>query len=290
MKDSSPSPKEKRPSPAMRSPAPPPTFSGSTRDGPSTSIPDPKAKASSEGPRRPTAAGFGQPPSEAEEDLYRRYEREQTIIQEELVRLAKRERETARGSLNSSVLREKNYANQERQRAEQLAKDLERKEAELKRLDSFHKEQLASIEKKNTEIYKLTAEQFHTAATNAELRIKNRSYDPVCMDFQSNILKCYKENRQELLNCSDLAKDYRRCVSAAQKLLFTEKVTACLLIMMPVTSIYKEHLCYTLGASLPAHPSARSVAIIFLLLYGAVNICTQNVVGTVNLCPTELTL
>ncbi|MEE6502151.1 hypothetical protein FKM82_004422 [Ascaphus truei] len=223
MKDSSPSPKEKRPSPAMRSPAPPPTFSGSTRDGPSTSIPDPKAKASSEGPRRPTAAGFGQPPSEAEEDLYRRYEREQTIIQEELVRLAKRERETARGSLNSSVLREKNYANQERQRAEQLAKDLERKEAELKRLDSFHKEQLASIEKKNTEIYKLTAEQFHTAATNAELRIKNRSYDPVCMDFQSNILKCYKENRQELLNCSDLAKDYRRCVSAAQKNLLANR-------------------------------------------------------------------
>ncbi|MEE6502153.1 hypothetical protein FKM82_004422 [Ascaphus truei] len=195
MKDSSPSPKEKRPSPAMRSPAPPPTFSGSTRDGPSTSIPDPKAKASSEGPRRPTAAGFGQPPSEAEEDLYRRYEREQTIIQEELVRLAKRERETARGSLNSSVLREKNYANQERQRAEQL----------------------------NTEIYKLTAEQFHTAATNAELRIKNRSYDPVCMDFQSNILKCYKENRQELLNCSDLAKDYRRCVSAAQKNLLANR-------------------------------------------------------------------
>ncbi|XP_075687912.1 MICOS complex subunit MIC25 isoform X2 [Rhinoderma darwinii] len=170
----------------------------------------------SKGSERPAAGGSKQP-TYAEDELYRRYEREQAIIQEELARLAKRERETAQGQYSSAILREKNYTNQERSRAEHLAKELQRKEEELKKLDSFHKEQLTSIEKKNLEIYKLTAEQFHTAATNAEFRVKKRSYDPVCLNLQSNILKCYTENRQELLNCGDLAKEYRSCVREAQK-------------------------------------------------------------------------
>ncbi|XP_072277303.1 MICOS complex subunit MIC25 [Pyxicephalus adspersus] len=139
-------------------------------------------------------------------------------------RITKREHETAQERYRSAILREKNYTNQERQRAEHLPADLDewareliKKEEELKKLDIFHKEQLASIEKKNLEIYKLTAEQFHTAATNAELRVKKRSYDPVCQNFQSNILKCYSENKQERLNCSDLAREYQNCVREAQK-------------------------------------------------------------------------
>ncbi|XP_056380850.1 MICOS complex subunit MIC25 isoform X3 [Hyla sarda] len=168
--------------------------------------------------------GGSKQPTYAEDELYRRYEKEQAIVQEELARIAKRERETAQELYSSAILREKNYTNQERVRTEQLpadldewAKKLQCKEEELKKLDAFHKEQLASIEKKNLEIYKLTAEQFHTAATNAEYRVKKRSYDPVCMNLQSNILKCYTANRQELLNCSDLAKEYRACVREAQK-------------------------------------------------------------------------
>lgn len=178
----------------------------------------PRGEPTSEakGSQRPAAGGSRQP-TYAEDELYRRYEKEQAIIQEELARIAKREREAAQKQYSSAILREKNYTNQERRRAELLAKELQRKGEELKKLDDFHKEQLASIEKKNLEIYKLTAEQFHTAATNAEFRVKKRSYDPVCMNLQSNILKCYTENRQELLNCSDLAKEYRTCVREAQK-------------------------------------------------------------------------
>ncbi|XP_069592392.1 MICOS complex subunit MIC25 isoform X2 [Ranitomeya imitator] len=180
------------------------------------------------GSQRSSAGGAGQP-TYAKDELYRRYEKEQAIIQEELARIAKREREAAQEQYSSAVLREKNYTNQERRRAEHLpadldewAKELQHKEEELKKLDAFHKEQLTSIEKKNLEIYKMTAEQFHTAATNAEFRVKKRSYDPVCMNLQSNILKCYTENRQELLNCSDLAREYRSCVREAQKnLLFS---------------------------------------------------------------------
>nr|XP_033813546.1 MICOS complex subunit mic25-like [Geotrypetes seraphini] len=171
------------------------------------------------GPRahQPTADSSGRKRTVNEDDLYRRYEQEQAIIQDELAQIAKREREATEEKLNSSILWERAYANEERQRAAQLAKELECKETELKRLDAFHKEQLERIEKKNAEIYKLASEQFHTAATNAELRIKKRNFEPVCMNFQSEILKCYQQHRQEVLNCSELAKDYKRCVRAAQK-------------------------------------------------------------------------
>lgn len=193
-----------------------PTSSSSSSES-ITGVPEGKPRATTTGCDPQKSSSSSKKPSEGEENLYRRYETEQAIIQEELARLAKRERETARETLG--ILREKNIANEERKKAAQMAKELERKEAELKRLDEFHKEQLARIEKKNTEIYKLTSEQFHTAATNAELRVKPRSYDPVCKGLQSKILNCYQENRQELLNCSDLAKEYRRCVSDAQKTL-----------------------------------------------------------------------
>ncbi|XP_040214918.1 MICOS complex subunit MIC25 isoform X2 [Rana temporaria] len=218
MKESSPQRGEQNLSPTLDHP-PPPQLS-LPRGGPAPSASDFRAKT--EGTQGPSAGGSKKMPTYAEDELYRRYEREQAIIQEELARLSQREHEAAQEKYTSAILREKNYTNQERRRAEQLAKELKRKEEELKKLDSFHKEQLTSIEKKNLEIYKLTAEQFHTAATNAELRVKKRSYDPVCQNLQSNILKCYSENQQELLNCSDLAKEYQSCVREAQKnLLFS---------------------------------------------------------------------
>ncbi|NXG12005.1 MC25A protein, partial [Sakesphorus luctuosus] len=77
------------------------------------------------------------------------YEQEQALVQEELLRLAKREREAA------SEARERNSINEERQRTAQLPADLDAwalelqgREAELKRQEAFYKEQLARIERK----------------------------------------------------------------------------------------------------------------------------------------------
>ncbi|XP_068763713.1 MICOS complex subunit MIC25 isoform X1 [Struthio camelus] len=172
----------------------------------------------------PMASNSDQKSSTAEQELYRRYEREQALVQEELLRLAKREREAASEALNTALQRERNNTNEERQRAAQLPADLDAwamelqgREAELKRQEAFYKEQLARIERKNAEIYKLTSEQYHEAAAKAEKWIKRRSTDPVCARLQSEILKCYQENRHEVLKCSELAKEYQRCVSAAQK-------------------------------------------------------------------------
>ncbi|NWH32663.1 MIC25 protein, partial [Chloropsis hardwickii] len=70
------------------------------------------------------------------------YVQEQALVQEELLRLAKREREAA------SAAKERNSINEERQRTAQLAVGLQGWEAELKRQEAFYKEQLARIEKK----------------------------------------------------------------------------------------------------------------------------------------------
>ncbi|XP_069499479.1 MICOS complex subunit MIC25 isoform X1 [Ambystoma mexicanum] len=230
-----------------------------SNSGSFTAAPEEKCHTSDAGSDKQSQS-HGQMPKESEEDLYKRYEREQVIIQEELARLAKKERDAARENLSSNMLREKNLTNDERKKAAYLderlswpcrdsnlrsadlsditpaeldewAQQLDLRDAEVKRLDAFHKDQLARIEKKfsvrasgntniwdeNAEIYKLTSDQFHTAATNAEQRVKPRSYDPVCNDLQSKILTCYQVNGQEVLNCSDLAKQYRRCVTDAQK-------------------------------------------------------------------------
>ncbi|NWW93076.1 MIC25 protein, partial [Rhynochetos jubatus] len=83
-------------------------------------------------------------------------EREQALVQEELLRLAKREREAASEALNTALQRERDNTNEERQRVAQLvsnkkpqyAVELQGREAELKRQEAFYKEQLARIEKK----------------------------------------------------------------------------------------------------------------------------------------------
>ncbi|XP_053157270.1 MICOS complex subunit MIC25 isoform X2 [Hemicordylus capensis] len=165
----------------------------------------------------PTADNLGRKPSEAEEDLYKRYEQEQAMVQEELLRLAKREREAAHESLNTSLQRERSSTNEEKQKTAQLSQELQWKEEELKWRDTFYKEQLAHIEKKNTELYKLTSEQYNEAVTNAEDRIRRRNTQPICGNLQADILKCYNENKHQVLNCSELVKEYQRCVRLAQK-------------------------------------------------------------------------
>uniref|UniRef100_A0A8D0B543 MICOS complex subunit MIC25 n=1 Tax=Salvator merianae TaxID=96440 RepID=A0A8D0B543_SALMN len=134
--------------------------------------PEGKSKVSTE-IHPPTADSLGRKPSEAEEDLYKRYEREQAIVQEELLRLAKREREAATESLSTTLQRERSSTNEEKRKTAQLSQELQWKDEELKRRDAFYKEQLARIEKKNSEIYKMTLDQYNEAATNAEDQIRN---------------------------------------------------------------------------------------------------------------------
>ncbi|TNN46221.1 MICOS complex subunit mic25a [Liparis tanakae] len=46
---------------------------------------------------------------------------------------------------------------------------------------------------------------------------RSRNTDPVCLGLQAQISSCYRDNRDQTLRCSDLAKEYMRCINAAKK-------------------------------------------------------------------------
>ncbi|XP_070594474.1 MICOS complex subunit MIC25 [Erythrolamprus reginae] len=165
----------------------------------------------------PPTESLGQKPSEVKEELYKRYEQEQAMVQEELLQLAKREKEAVCESLDAALQQERISAREDKQKASQLAKDLQWKDEELKKRDTFYKEQLAKMEKKNSEIYKLTLDQYNEAITNAEEQIRKRNTQAICANFQEAIMMCYNENKDQVLNCSELVKEYQRCVRLAQK-------------------------------------------------------------------------
>lgn len=131
--------------------------------------------------------------------------------------LVKREREAATNHLNVGLLWKGSSNDQEKQKSAQLARELESIEAELRHSDTFYKEQLGRIERKNAEMYKLSSQQFHEAASKMENTIKPRKAEPVCSGLQTQILRCYQKNLQEVLLCSDLVRAYQRCVSTAHK-------------------------------------------------------------------------
>uniref|UniRef100_A0ACB8EGZ5 Uncharacterized protein n=1 Tax=Sphaerodactylus townsendi TaxID=933632 RepID=A0ACB8EGZ5_9SAUR len=85
----------------------------------SPQVSDGKSKMST-GIHPPTVDSLGRRPSEAEEDLYKRYEQEQAMVQEELLRLAKRERDAARERLNTTLQQERISTDEERQKTAQL--------------------------------------------------------------------------------------------------------------------------------------------------------------------------
>uniref|UniRef100_A0A8C2ZA33 Coiled-coil-helix-coiled-coil-helix domain containing 6b n=1 Tax=Cyclopterus lumpus TaxID=8103 RepID=A0A8C2ZA33_CYCLU len=153
-----------------------------------------------------------------------RFERQQALVQEQLDRLAQKEREMGMGApvgpdqLTPALLMERGKAHEEQERAKILVsadswtKQLRRKEKELAGISSFYKEQLGILEKKNRDHYQQTAERYHEAATQAEAHIRPRRTASVCPELQAEVLECYRENPQQTLRCSGLARRYMTCV------------------------------------------------------------------------------
>uniref|UniRef100_A0A8C0Z7C8 Plexin-A1 n=1 Tax=Canis lupus familiaris TaxID=9615 RepID=A0A8C0Z7C8_CANLF len=121
----------------------------------------------------------GQKSSGAEEDFLKRYKQEQARVQDELFQVVTREREAATKHRSASLQRGEGSVDQEKRKSAQLARELESREAELNRRDTFYKEQLGRLEKKNAEMYKLSSQQFHEAASKMEGTIKAAAPGPV---------------------------------------------------------------------------------------------------------------
>ncbi|XP_059796525.1 MICOS complex subunit MIC25 isoform X2 [Balaenoptera ricei] len=164
-----------------------------SRAGPLT--PPAAALGSSEGREkeskspRPESGGGRRPPSGAEVDLLERCDREQAVVQDELLQVATRDTEAAAKPRSASLRQGEGGMDLETQRSAQL----------------------------NVETYRLSSQQFHKAASKMEGAIKPRRVEPVCSGLQAQILRCYREHLQEVLLCADLVKAYQHCVGSAHK-------------------------------------------------------------------------
>lgn len=176
-----------------------------------------KPPPSQPGSHKPTT---GPSSTEIHEEMRKNFERQQALVQEQLARLAQRERETAvttgLDDLTPALLIEKGKAHEEQEKVKMLARQLEMKEKELVSISSFYKDQLETLEKKNLDNYKQMAEQYDQAATQAEAHIRPRQTASVCTELQAKVLQCYRENPQQTLHCSSLARQYMACVQQAK--------------------------------------------------------------------------
>uniref|UniRef100_A0A3P8UY00 CHCH domain-containing protein n=1 Tax=Cynoglossus semilaevis TaxID=244447 RepID=A0A3P8UY00_CYNSE len=94
------------------------------------------------------------------------------------------------------------------------AQQLQKKDSQLRALDAFYKEQLAQLEKRNNTCYKPI---FNSVFLCLCVIRRYHSVDPVCLGLQAQILSCYRENKDQTLTCSNLAKEYMQCINAAKK-------------------------------------------------------------------------
>uniref|UniRef100_A0A672ZYD7 Coiled-coil-helix-coiled-coil-helix domain containing 3a n=1 Tax=Sphaeramia orbicularis TaxID=375764 RepID=A0A672ZYD7_9TELE len=140
----------------------------------------------------------------------------QSQVQEEVSRILSVERAVAQESLQQAVIRERIATEDEKLRAQLYAKQLEAREADLQKQDAFYRDQVARLEERSAQFYKVTTENYHKAADEVSAKYKRYEVYPVCADLQSQILTCYRENVGRTLQCSNIAALYLQCVNNAK--------------------------------------------------------------------------
>ncbi|XP_067437623.1 coiled-coil-helix-coiled-coil-helix domain containing 3a isoform X4 [Thunnus thynnus] len=140
-----------------------------------------------------------------------------SLVQDEVSKILSAERAMAQDSLQQAVIRERISTEDERLRAQLYAKQLEAREADLQKQDAFYREQVARLEERSAQFYKVTTENYHKAADQVNAKFKRYEMYPVCADLQGQILACYKENVGKTLHCSNIAALYLQCVNNAKQ-------------------------------------------------------------------------
>uniref|UniRef100_A0A2I3RPI7 CHCHD3 n=1 Tax=Pan troglodytes TaxID=9598 RepID=A0A2I3RPI7_PANTR len=162
----------------------------------------------------------------SDEELKRRVAEELTLEQakkqtEDQKRLKQateleRERAAANGQLTRAIPREKVSSQEEGTKAMHLARWLEEKGRVLKKQVAFCKVELARLEERSSEFYKVTTEQYQKIAEEVESH-------PVYADLQAKILQCYYENTHQTFKCSTLASRYMPYVNHAKQSMLEKK-------------------------------------------------------------------
>ncbi|KAI5628450.1 MICOS complex subunit MIC25 isoform X1 [Silurus asotus] len=176
--------------------------------------------------RKPDAAAGGHSSAEMPEELRKRFELEQALLREELARITRREKESVGENVNPAVLQERARTKEEQKNVQNLtgtlcisfhcmeqpaelnawshqlyryhylhtsathhAKQLARKDAELKHLAAFYKEQLQLLENKNKDYYQQSAQMYNEAAAKASSNINTIVFWSVTEEYNSHLFR-----------------------------------------------------------------------------------------------------
>lgn len=170
---------------------------------------------------QPTQTLPASPKSNKQDEQRRLFEEQQQILKDELSKIAKQE--AVIDELAKARTNEKLQTRMEAEKAKQMAQKLQKKDSQLKALEAFYKAQIAQLEKRNREEYDQSKDQFHQAASKTEEHVRACNTEAVCTGLQAQILSCYRDNKDETLRCSDLAKEYMKCIQAAKKNLMVNR-------------------------------------------------------------------
>uniref|UniRef100_A0A8C6UJ61 Coiled-coil-helix-coiled-coil-helix domain containing 6a n=1 Tax=Neogobius melanostomus TaxID=47308 RepID=A0A8C6UJ61_9GOBI len=190
-----------------------------------TSLTTTSTKEDADAPRTPIpdSQPMQSPPSSPQykQDEQRRFEAQQQFLKKELSKVA--QKEAVMDELAKARSKEKLQTRREAEKAKLLAEKLQKKDSQLKALEAFYKAQVAQLEKRNREEYEQSKDQFHRAASKTEENVRACNTEPVCTGLQAQILTCYRDNKDQTLRCSDLAKEYMKCIQAAKKNLMVNR-------------------------------------------------------------------
>ncbi|XP_058623973.1 coiled-coil-helix-coiled-coil-helix domain containing 3b isoform X2 [Onychostoma macrolepis] len=141
----------------------------------------------------------------------------QLQIQDEVQKLLEEEKASYQQTLADAIRREKLNVQDEHLITQYYAQKLEEKEKDLENQDALFREQIAKMQKKMARFTKVTAENYKKGLEDAHNRFRRCQIKPVCSDLQSQILKCYAENKGQTMSCSNIASLYIQCVDRARQ-------------------------------------------------------------------------
>ncbi|XP_072305642.1 MICOS complex subunit mic25a isoform X2 [Eucyclogobius newberryi] len=156
-----------------------------------------------------------------QQDGQRRFEEQQQFLKDELSKVA--QKEAVIDELAKARSQEKLQTRMEAEKAKLMAQKLQKKDSQLKALEAFYKVQIAQLEKRNQEEYEQSKDEFNQAASQTEEHVRARNTEAVCTGLQAQIHSCYRDNKDQTLRCSDLAKEYMKCIQAAKKNLMVNR-------------------------------------------------------------------
>ena len=83
----------------------------------------------------------------------------------------------------------------------------------VERLEKLYQEKLHNLEEKSRSMHKSTNFKFAETVEDVEKQfIRQVSRNPVCVDLQNAVMKCYRNNPNETLKCSPQVKEFLECV------------------------------------------------------------------------------